>query len=111
MTHYAYGANEVACADCPVKAAGFDVDGVAASVATQYDTYVRMTLYEHERSDDDPTVDELIDTGPVNQVFGREGYGEGHVDEDTAREQFKRAAEAQNAMQVYDAVAEELGWE
>lgn len=104
---FAFGANEAYDTCCPLTAAGFSVSGRKARVAAQYDTYARIEVYEAFRGDDRPVADALDHSTPADllPVIGE------RIPEDVARDCFKRAAEAQDAEDVYEAVAEKLGWE
>jgi len=104
---FAFGANEAYGVCCPLTAAGFSVSGRKARVAGQYDTYARIEVYDAFRGDDLP-VPEALELSTVTDLLPVIGE---RIPADVARDCFKRAAEAQNEPEIYDAVAAELGWD
>lgn len=110
----AFGNYEVDGVGSPVKQAGFadmfEDNPWYARIDDQFDTYVRMHLYE-ERGHD---YNELRD--PPNKALIEEcpELDEGTIPEPLARRLWFKAAEAQQGMNNIDGegyeVAEELGW-
>lgn len=115
---FAYGDNCVDGIGCPATQAGYNPDELdedppwTARIADQYDLYVAFEMFER----DGGNVEDL-DVAAIHPDLRERGYGEGHVDEATARECWLEAMEVQDHQHQGDTVeragtrvAEALGW-
>lgn len=109
---FAYGANHFDDTPCPATAAGenpsemaADSDRGPARVASQYDVYVKLALYDGEI----PTC-----AGSVTHYLEHAAGipAEGTVDEETARDAWLNATDAQRdiAPDAGERIARKLGW-
>lgn len=108
--HFAYGENCVNGVECPASKAGFppgeQENRGYSRVADQFDTLVRMELYDGDYS-------ELSDPPDLNLRKKRPLLEEGTIHEELAEEIWMKAIEAQDETKSVEAgkrVANELGW-
>lgn len=119
---FAYGRNEHWECSCPASVAGLEPGSAEAenveaehfhgqnafgNIASQYDTYAGITMFESEGYD----TDDLSD--PIQNALFDANVSVGVVDESVARECWMKAIDAQSDTPAGDAgrlVAYRLGW-